>query len=128
MKRAFTLIELLIVIAVMATLMGIVFRLTGIGGDRRRLAITVSRLNRVENCLSGYHAAFGCYPPVKLHGSRDIYRGIDKHGIQRESKNGSGVWSRSEAEAWEQIEAACRSQPACSLPGRWPTSSASAIS
>ena len=117
MKRAFTLIELLIVIAVMATLMGIVFRLTGIGGDRRRLAITVSRLNRVENCLSGYHAAFGCYPPVKLHGSRDIYRGIDKHGIQRESKNGSGVWSRSEAEAWEQIEAACRSQPvACRYP------------
>ena len=72
MKRAFTLIEMLIVVAVMVTLMSMVFRLTSIGGSATARNVTVSRLQRLENCLSGYYAAFGTYPPVKLHGTRDI--------------------------------------------------------
>ena len=72
MRKAFTLIEMLIVIAVLTTLMTIVFRLSSIGGDSWRRSETITRIQKLENCLSGYYAAFGSYPPVKLHGSRSI--------------------------------------------------------
>ncbi len=110
MKKAFTLIELMIVIAVMAVLMSLVFKLTGLGGDAWRRAETISRLQRLENCLSGYYAAFGSYPPVKLHGSRDYTLQVDVHGIQKESAN-AGLWSGGEYWAWHQVQAACRAQP-----------------
>ena len=107
MKKAFTLVELLVVIVVIVTLMAIVFRLGEIGGDSERRALTITRMQRLENCLSGYYAAFGSYPPVKLHGSRNIYYRTSKYGIQQTENDdpdtGSLVWSR--------VEAACRSQP-----------------
>ncbi len=122
MKRAFTLIELMIVIAVMAVLMSLVFKLTGLGGDSWRRAETISRLQRLENCLSGYHAAFGNYPPVKVHGSRDWRLQVDVHGIQGDSSN-AGLWNwnrigeYAERRAWNQVQAACRAQP---LAARFP--------
>lgn len=40
-------------------------------------------MQRLENCLSGYYAAYGSYPPVKLHGSRDYTLEVDEFsGIQ----------------------------------------------
>lgn len=122
MKKAFTLIELMIVIAVMAVLMGLVFKLTGLGGDAWRRAETISRLQRLENCLSGYHAAFGNYPPVKLHGSHDFTRTVDVHGIQEEGTSQSlwgwsAIGQQAEARAWNQVKAACRAQPVdCRFP------------
>ncbi len=109
MKRAFTLIEMLIVVAVLVTLMSMVFRLSSIGGDTTARNVTVSRLQRLENCLSGYYAAFGTYPPVKLHGTRDINREVSAHGIQTSTPKAVD-WNNT-AEAWKQVEAACRSQP-----------------
>lgn len=94
----------MITITVMVVLMGIVVKITGIGGDSWRKTATVTRMQRLENCLSGYYAAFGTYPPVKLHGSRDIYREVDIHGLQKESRSeGVLVWAR--------VNAACRAQP-----------------
>ena len=123
-KSGFTLIELLIVTVVIVTLMGIVFRLAGSGGESKARADTLSRLQKLSNALSGYYAAFGSYPPVPLQGrSRDIYTRVDTsgsmgYGIQHDADdlntgvpwegNGSGVMAN-------QIEAACRAQPVAAI-------------
>ena len=135
MKRAFTLIEMLVVVAVLVTLMMIVFRLSSIGGDADNRTRTIVRMQRLENCLSGYHAAFGSYPPVKLHGTRDLYERVGSHGIQTRERN-TAIWNwdpekfrkwrdtgkgqyyqQNEVDAWYQVEAACKSQPVgCRFP------------
>lgn len=117
MKKGFTLVEMLIVVTVLITLMTMVFRLGSLGGDSTRRNVTISRLQRVENCLSGYYAAFGSYPPVKLHGTRNIYAKANSHGIQSEDDENTDLWSWSsigeskEIAAWNQVRAACRAQP-----------------
>lgn len=130
MKKGFTLIELLIVVVVLATLMSIVFRLGNIGDESEKRSITIQRIQRLENALSGYYAAFGMYPPVKLHGSRNIYRTADGRGGQSgDGQENENIWGwlntdgesvrdwRRENEAWQQVGAACRSQPvACEFP------------
>lgn len=105
MKRnAFTLIELMIAVVVIAILMSIVFRLSGIGSDTQKRNVTASRLQRLENCLSGYYAAFGTYPQVPLQrNSRDFRLRVDKYGRQTED-NESRL-------SWPSVEAACRAQP-----------------
>lgn len=128
MKKGFTLIELLVVIVVIVTLMTIVFRISGIGADADNYNRTIVRMQRLENCLSGYYAAFGSYPPVKLHGVRDIYQRVGAHGIQTGERN-EGIWGwnpetftagkyqQAEAAAWNQVRAACVAQPvACRFP------------
>jgi len=114
MKRGFTLIELLIVVVVIAALTTIVFRLAGVGRDSTARATTVARLQRIENALSGYYAAFGTYPPVPLQGSRDIYQEVDYyHGVQLDSVNKQTIQTSGDQARRmnEQILAACRSQP-----------------
>ena len=110
MKKAFTLIELLIVVTVMATLMTIMFRLGAVSKDETARIKTITRLQKLENCLSGYFAAFGSYPPVKVYGSRDIFTVVE-NGVQTDESN--------DTLRWDQIEAACRSQPVdCAFPFR----------
>ena len=104
MRKAFTLVEMLIVVVVLVTLMSMVFRLGSVGGSSAQRNRTISRLQRVENCLSGYYAAFGTYPPVALHGSRNIYAKVNSHGIQSDTEVNNNL-------VWEQVDAACRSQP-----------------
>lgn len=121
MKKGFTLVELLIVVVVIVTLMTISFRITGAGGDAGARNATVNRMQRLENCLSGYYAAYGCYPPVRLHGSRDYMIDVDGHGIQQVGKrslsglkgqgSSAGSVSRATEISWERVEAACKSQP-----------------
>ena len=115
-SRGFTLIELLIVTVVIVTLMGIVFRLAGTGGESSARAKTLARLQKLSNALSGYYAAFGSYPPVPLQGrSRDIYTRVDGsgsmgYGIQgRPSDRNTPAFEGPEMK--KQIEAACRAQP-----------------
>jgi prepilin-type N-terminal cleavage/methylation domain-containing protein len=122
MKKAFTIIEMLVVVVVIATLMTIVFRLSSIGEDSEYHNRTIVRMQKLENCLSGYHAAFGSYPPVKLHGTRDIYQSVGSHGIQNDDRN-ENLWNwtrigeNNEADAWRQVRAACKSQPIdCNFP------------
>ena len=59
MKKGFTLVEMLIVVVVLVTLMTITFRLTSLGRDQTDRNKTIARLQRLENALSGYYAAFG---------------------------------------------------------------------
>ena len=105
MRKAFTLIELLVVVAVLAALMAIMFRLAGVTGEHENRAQTIKRIQAVENCLSGYYAAFGCYPPVKVHGTRSIHAKVDEWGVQSKDGETSGGLN------WNSVNAACRAQP-----------------
>ena len=106
MKRGFTLIEMMIVVAVLVTLMAITFRIGRVASETEARSMTISRLQRIENALSGFHAAFGCYPPVKVHGDRRLLK-ADGDEIQ---------WG-DEGEAWAAVERVCRSQPiGCRFP------------
>ena len=129
MKKAFTLVELLVAITVIAIMMAFVLRIGNIGADRAKHDTTISRLQRLENALSGYYAAFGTYPPVKLHGSRNIYLKVSDHGIQNgDGEENTSLWGwldgngkvkngKAEQDAWDQIQAACVAQPvACYFP------------
>jgi len=111
MKRAFTLIELMIVIAILAILMTITFRLTGTSKEDAARTTTIVKLQKIENCLSGYYAAFGSYPPVALHGSRDITCAVDDNGDQDpNAEQATGL-------DWMQVRAACNAQPfGCEYP------------
>ena len=114
MKRGFTLVEMLIVVVVLSILMTMVFRLGSIGGDSKARSETISRMQRLENCLSGYYAAFGSYPPVKVHGSRDINLEVENE-VQSDNKK-EPDWNNSNR-AWNQVKVACRAQPvACNFP------------
>ena len=123
MKKAFTLVEMLIVVVVLVTLMTMTFRLSSIGSEQSQRNTTISRMQRIENCLSGYYAAFGSYPPVKLHGSRNVNEKANDHGIQNgEERKISWGWTYvgendDEADDWRQVKAVCKSQPVdCRFP------------
>lgn len=115
MKKAFTLLELMIAIAVLVTLMGLVFRLNITGSDNKARIETVLRMQKLENCISGYYAAFGSYPPVKLHGSRNYKLKTNDYGVQldeeRKTESTNGGLNPGD------VEAACRAQPVgCRFP------------
>ena len=112
-RRAFTLIEMLIVVVVLVTLMSITSRLMNVGDSSDRRVTTVMRLQKLENCLSGYYAAFGSYPPVPLQGSQDFNYEVTGNGIQTDETK-EITWSENsqdQANAWQQVEPACRAQP-----------------
>ncbi len=116
MKKGFTLIELLVVVVVIATLMGLVFRLAGVGGGQKSRNITITRMQKLEFALSGYYAAFGSYPPVPLHGTRDIFCPVNDHGIQMVGGGSDGNGDENRL-YWPRVRAACLSQPvACEFP------------
>ena len=103
MKKAFTLVELLVVVVVIMALLSISFRLMSAGGDSEKRSTTLARMQRIENCLSGYYAAFGSYPPVALHAKRNVYLDLDQDDNQMDSET-SSLNSKC-------VEAACRAQP-----------------
>lgn len=118
MRKAFTLVELLVVVVVIVTLMAITFRLGSAGDGQTRRARTVNRMQRLENCLSGYYAAYGSYPPVALHGSRDYRYRVTDLGIQKDADSSGGedfderkLSNSDDGSSWKRVEAACRSQP-----------------
>lgn len=102
-RGGFTLVELIVVIAVMVTLMGVSFSLMHAGDDAVARNRTLNRLQRLQNCLSGYFAAFGHYPAVPLHASRDWRLKANNYGIQTDSVD-AGV-------DWLNVRAALLAQP-----------------
>lgn len=119
---------MLIVVVVLVTLMTITFRLGALNTSSWQRNTTVTRLQRLENCLSGYYAAFGSYPPVKTLNSRNPFLKVDDWGMQSTvedpnifnwdvGKFRNGKYQEAEAKAWAQVQAACKAQPVgCSFP------------
>lgn len=104
MRKAFTLVELLVVVVVIVTLMAVTFRLAGVAGSSNNRNRTIERMQRIENALSGYYAAFGSYPPVDLHAKRNVYLHADETtGDQTDSEDSDLRWGN--------VRAACRAQP-----------------
>lgn len=104
MKKAFTLVELMVVVVVIVTLLAITFRLVSVGEDATARNNTIARMQRLENALSGYFAAFGSYPPVALHASRNVYAKVDENGVQQEGQEEGNL-------VWDSVDMACRAQP-----------------
>ena len=123
MKKAFTLVELLVVVVVIGIMLGMIVRFGNISIDQERHATTVTRMQRLENALSGYYAAFGTYPPVKLHNSRNYLLKVSSHGVQNtDGEENENIWGwcdsngkvtdgKAEDKAWQQIQPACEAQP-----------------
>ena len=104
MKKAFTLVELMVVVVVIVTLLAITFRLVSVGEDATYRNNTIARMQRLENALSGYFAAFGSYPPVGLHASRNVYARVNEQGVQQEGQEDGEL-------VWANVNMACRAQP-----------------
>lgn len=117
MKKAFTLIELLVVTLVIAILASILFKLAGSVEGKSELQTTIIRMQKLENCLSGYYAAFGCYPPVPLQGrSRNPFCPLKKDVIgpliqDVDAEPNYGVYKYNIRGGDACAEAACRAQP-----------------
>lgn len=105
-KKGFSLVELLVVVVVIAILLAVSFRIMGAGEEETSRSLTVRRLHALETCISGYFAAFGSYPPVRLHGSRNIYCKLNMQGGQIVDKEPEDDKIES-----KRVKAACRSQP-----------------
>jgi len=104
-SRGFTIIELMVVTLIIAILMSVAFKISSIGDEAGRRHRTIERLQRLENCLSGYYAVYGAYPPVPLQGvSRNINVTVNDYGVQDDGTLNNSL-------NWNQVKAACRAQP-----------------
>ena len=107
-KQAFTLIELMVVISVIAILMGISFKLMRAASHDKQIAETRLRMERIQNALSGYYAYYGHYPNVKFYYDLDPAKITANYG----ASSMSGMSISGGGGAWElQAELAARSQP-----------------
>ena len=68
---AFTLIEIMVVVALVGIMIAGVFKLISAAGRSNQRATTVQRIQKLENALSGFYAEYGTYPPVERHDSPD---------------------------------------------------------
>jgi prepilin-type N-terminal cleavage/methylation domain-containing protein len=66
-KAAFTLIEMLVVVLIIATLVGLVFKLIGGAGRATEKAATIAKLERLKTALEEFYAEYGQYPPVPYY-------------------------------------------------------------
>lgn len=60
---AFTLIEMLVVVIVIAILAGLVLAIVSGMGDSKK-AVTIERIEKVRACVTEFYAEYGQYPPV----------------------------------------------------------------
>ena len=118
-KSGFTLVELLVVTVVVVSLMAVMFRLSGIAGGSNARQETVRKLQCLENCLSGYYAAFGSYPPVPLQGaSRNVYRDVSSSHKNMQSDDDNDFVETLDFDGrWHSgsVRAACLAQPVAAL-------------
>ena len=101
-KQAFTLVEIMVVISVIAILMTASFKLMRAAAYEKKVAETRARMQRIENALSGYFAANGHYPPVP------VYSDWDPEKITESYDNNGAIG----ADDWEgRAQLAARAQP-----------------
>ena len=101
-KHGFTLIELMIVIAIIGILVGSTFKLMEVAANSKARAVTIARMERLQNALSGYYAAYGMYPAVPFYGDPD-----PSSGSQKSEGTGDSMGSGTK----ESAQAAARAQP-----------------
>jgi prepilin-type N-terminal cleavage/methylation domain-containing protein len=70
---AFTLVEMMVVVVVIAILIAGVFRLMKAVDLKNRESMTKARLQRIQNAISAFYAEYGTYPPVAYYGVPDPY-------------------------------------------------------
>ncbi len=63
MKRAFTIIELLMVIGIMALVAGLIVGLAGVAGDSKKIKRTEAELAKLVLLIEQYKIKVGVYPP-----------------------------------------------------------------
>ena len=81
-KRAFTLIELMVVMVIIGILMGGIFRMMKIVDNKNRKSDTVAKLQRLQNAVSGFYSSYGIYPPVPVEGSyADPFSGTQQDSV-----------------------------------------------
>lgn len=80
LRDAFTLIEMMVVVALVGILIGGVFRLLSAAGESAKRAETIERIQRLENAISGFYAKYGTYPNVAQHGSPDPFVKEEENG------------------------------------------------
>jgi len=81
-KRAFTLIELMVVMVIIGILMGGIFRMMKIVDNHNRKANTVAKLQRLQNAISGFYSSYGIYPPVPVEGGySDPFAGTQNESV-----------------------------------------------
>lgn len=100
-NNGFTLIELMIVIAIIGILIGTTFKLMGVAAEAKSRAVTIARMERLQNALSGYYSAYGMYPAVPFYGNPD------PSGKRSNQSNGSPINGGTKDSAQE----AARAQP-----------------
>jgi len=68
--RAFTLVELMVVVAVLTILLAVLIESGQYVRSQGLTRLTVDLLGQVHKALAQYHAAHGCYPPDRFTGDR----------------------------------------------------------
>ncbi len=105
-RRAFTLMELMIVLVIIGILIASVFKLFSAVSENSRRAQTKSRMERLQNAISGFYSSYGTYPPVQQYSTPDPFNASDDRG----DDGGQDIpWSdnnKANAAIW-----AARSQP-----------------
>ncbi len=66
-RAAFTLVEMLVVVLIMALLIGLLVRTLGGAGRQSDKAVTLARIERVKAALEEFYAEYGQYPPVPFY-------------------------------------------------------------
>jgi prepilin-type N-terminal cleavage/methylation domain-containing protein len=61
--RAFTLIEMLVVIAIIGIIAGMVLGLAGMAGRKKRDVVATAAITRLTAVIENYHSKLGFYPP-----------------------------------------------------------------
>lgn len=106
-KRAFTLLELMVVLVIIGILIASVFKLFSAVSENSNKAKTQARMERLQNAISGFYSSYGTYPPVPLYSSPDP---LNNATYDRGTDPGSKIpWSGDDkqyAALW-----AARSQP-----------------
>jgi prepilin-type N-terminal cleavage/methylation domain-containing protein len=70
---AFTLIELLIVIAIILVLSGLTLKVMSMVGNKAGVSKTIMVLEQVKNALASYYSTYGSYPLVNGVGAQVAY-------------------------------------------------------
>ncbi|MDD2598257.1 MAG: type II secretion system protein [Kiritimatiellae bacterium] len=105
-KRAFTLLELMVVLVIIGILIASVFKLFSAVSENSKTAQTKARMERLQNAISGFYSSYGTYPPVPLYANPDPMNASDDRGAQGGEKIPWSGGQKTAAARW-----AARAQP-----------------